>query len=240
VTKQLDTTSPRPADTAWTAVLQEAERTTWQIISSIQADIFFEGAILPEITAQMPEDALLFVSSSLPVRHLDQFTRPRSTRLRLFANRGASGIDGTIASALGVGAATDKPLVLVIGDLAFYHDMNSLLALRRCGVKATIVLINNNGGGIFHRLPIAQFDPPFTNYFVTPHDLDFGPIAQTFGVIYHKVTTLDSFQQQFSTALDATDSHIIEFTTDALLHEQVRRSVVEQVRRDVSATLSAK
>ncbi|NIP70673.1 MAG: 2-succinyl-5-enolpyruvyl-6-hydroxy-3-cyclohexene-1-carboxylate synthase, partial [Planctomycetales bacterium] len=79
----------------------------------------------------------------------DQFARPRQANLRVLANRGASGIDGTISSAWGAAAAGASPLVLVTGDLAFYHDLNGLLAGQRCGLKATIVLINNNGGGIF-------------------------------------------------------------------------------------------
>jgi 2-succinyl-5-enolpyruvyl-6-hydroxy-3-cyclohexene-1-carboxylate synthase len=95
-------------------------------------------------------------ASSLPVRHLDQFGRPNTKSLRVFANRGASGIDGTISSALGAAASRPNlPLTLVTGDLAFYHDMNGLMAIKRLGIKATIVVINNDGGGIFHRLPIA-------------------------------------------------------------------------------------
>ena len=152
----------------------------------------------------------------------------------MFANRGASGIDGTIASALGAAAATRLPLALVMGDLAFYHDLNSLLALRRCGLKATIVLINNNGGGIFHRLPIAKFDPPFTELFVTPHGLDFAPAAQMFGLEYSRATDRDTFRRAFVEAIGADTSHLIEVPSDAVLHEQMRQEMVRRVMEQLA------
>ena len=103
---------------------------------------------------------------------MDRLGRPREADLRVLGNWGISGI---ISTALGAGSATPKPLVLVTGDLAFYHGMNGLLALSRCGVDATIVLVDNDGGGIFHKLPVESFDPPCTEQFRTPHGLDFGP-----------------------------------------------------------------
>jgi 2-succinyl-5-enolpyruvyl-6-hydroxy-3-cyclohexene-1-carboxylate synthase len=170
------------------------------------------------------------------VRHLDQFSASQTAALRVFANRGASGIDGTIASALGAAAATGLPLVLVIGDLAFYHDMNSLLALQRCQVKATIVLINNNGGGIFHRLPIAKFDPPFTDLFVTPHGLTFEPVARMFGAGYRAARTQEEFRQALAAALEAQTSQVIEVFSDSRLHEKMRREIAGQVKRQLMAT----
>jgi len=219
----------KPRDAGWLANFKQAEGRTWQVVETTRSDRFFEGTILAEVVEAMPDEALLYVASSLPVRHLDQFTPPGPASLQVLANRGASGIDGTIASALGAAAATERPLVLVMGDLAFYHDMNSLLALKRCGVKATIVLINNNGGGIFHRLPIAQFEPPFTELFVTPHDLNFEPVVRVFGADYIAASTREEVRRALSQALAADNSHVIEVSTDAVLHEQVRREVMEAV-----------
>ncbi len=103
----------------------------------------------------------------------------RDKRLYVYANRGASGIDGNISTALGTGAARpDQPLVAIVGDITFYHDMNGLLAVHRNGIPVTIVLLNNNGGGIFHRLPIRNFEPEFTDLFVMPHGLEYEHAAK--------------------------------------------------------------
>jgi len=133
---------------------ERAERDYWTFVRGVCVEESFEGAILHAIASRCPESATLFVSNSMPVRDLDRFGEPRAERVTVLGNRGVSGIDGVTSTALGAGSATDDPLVLVLGDLAFYHDMNGLLALERCGVDATIVLLDNDGGGIFHKLPI--------------------------------------------------------------------------------------
>ncbi len=225
VIAHLETEEMVPRDEQWVTGLQHAEGRAWQSFNAARSEAFFEGALLADVVELMPDDSLLYVSNSLPVRHLDQFAQPRQAKIRTFANRGASGIDGVVSSALGAAAATDQPLVLVIGDLAFYHDMNGLLALKRCGVQATIVLINNNGGGIFHRLPVSKFDPPFTDLFTTPHGLDFEPVVRMFGAEYVRATDQDAFRLAFQEALAAETSHVIEVSTDSIHHEQVRRKI---------------
>jgi 2-succinyl-5-enolpyruvyl-6-hydroxy-3-cyclohexene-1-carboxylate synthase len=233
VVERLEASSPRPANADWLASLRRAEAESWAAVEAALAETFFEGGILIDVVEALPPGATLYVASSMPVRHLDQFVRPNSKRLRVFANRGASGIDGTISSALGAAVATDSPLVLVTGDLAFYHDLTGLLALRRCGVKATIVLINNNGGGIFHRLPIARFDPPFTDLFLTPHGLDFEPAARMFGANYVRVTTRAVFREALETSIEATPPSIIEVPTDSVQHERQRREIIARVIRQL-------
>lgn len=105
---------------------------------------------------------------------------PKAQPLTVFGNRGASGIDGVTSTALGIAAASDDSLVLITGDVAFYHDMNGLLAIKQHDLNnVTIVLLNNNGGGIFRRLPIAKFEPEFTPLFLTPHDLGFQSCSPT-------------------------------------------------------------
>jgi 2-succinyl-5-enolpyruvyl-6-hydroxy-3-cyclohexene-1-carboxylate synthase len=235
----LKTLSLQARDTAWGAAFQRAEEQARHSFESIRAGQFFEGALLADVVESMPPEALLYVASSMPVRHLDQFAPPRQAGLQVFANRGASGIDGTIASALGAAAATERPLVLVIGDLAFYHDLNSLLALRRCAVKATIVLINNNGGGIFHRLPIARFDPPFTDLFVTPHGLNFEPVVRMFGAAYAAPTTRADFRQALQQSIGSETAQVIEVVTDAALHEKMRQAVIKQTKERMRAVAAS-
>jgi 2-succinyl-5-enolpyruvyl-6-hydroxy-3-cyclohexene-1-carboxylate synthase len=230
VTQQLERKTLANRDLYWRAAWEEAEKAVWQAVETAGQEAFFEGLLLADVVEAMPHQSLLYVASSLPVRHLDQFVAPKQSNLRVFANRGVSGIDGTISSALGAAAAaTKRPLVLILGDIAFYHDLNGLLALQRCGVKATIVLINNDGGGIFHRLPIAQFDPPFSELFLTPHGLQFEPVVRMFGAHYQKAATRDSFRQRFQEALQAEQSWVIEVPTDSVQHEEMRRKIIKQV-----------
>jgi 2-succinyl-5-enolpyruvyl-6-hydroxy-3-cyclohexene-1-carboxylate synthase len=227
---------PSAQNRAWLAQLRAADAQTWQTIDRVQANTFFEGILLSDVVELMPQPGALFVASSLPVRHLDQFVRPAPADVRVFANRGASGIDGTIAGALGVAAAGDRPVTLVIGDLAFYHDLNSLLALRRCNINLTIVLINNNGGGIFHRLPIAAIEPPFTELFATPHGLNFAPAAELFGLDYTAVEQRTDFRRAFAAAVSVGPPHLIEVFTNATEFETTRRDIASRVVQSINET----
>jgi 2-succinyl-5-enolpyruvyl-6-hydroxy-3-cyclohexene-1-carboxylate synthase len=229
VTEVLANWSTSPRDLYWLSAWEQAEKEVWRTVELFGQENFFEGLILTDVVEAMPHSSLLYVASSLPVRHLDQFVAPKSLDLRVFANRGVSGIDGTISSALGAAASTKAPLVLVLGDIAFYHDLNGLLALQRAGLKATIVLINNDGGGIFHRLPIAQFDPPFSDLFLTPHGLQFEPVVRMFGANYRQATTRADFQQAFREALQADQTWVIEVPTSAVQHEETRRKIIKRV-----------
>jgi len=228
VTQKLEQQSRAP-DLGWLEIWQRAERRSREIVEAVAEREFFEGYALPEVVEALPEGAALVVASSLPVRHLDQFVPPQTKRLRVFSNRGASGIDGTVSTALGV-AAVCRPTVLVTGDLAFYHDLNGLLALKRCGVRAVIVVLNNDGGGIFHRLPIARYEPPFRELFVTPHGLDFEPIVRAYGARFLRV---DARQGQIAKALNEAllweESAVLEVRTDAERHERIRREILQTV-----------
>jgi len=219
------------ASAAWRDRFADAERRYWDLVADARegrlfegeassrdessGSVQFEGAIASAVAADAPDTATVVVSNSMPVRDLDRFGRPRAADLRVLGNRGASGIDGVTSTALGAGSATDDPLVLVTGDLAYYHDMNGLLAVARCGVDATIVEINNDGGGIFHMLPIEAFDPPFTDQFRTPHGLDFEPTGDLYGLGFERVADLDSFRSAFGESVDSEGAQVIEVVTDA-------------------------
>lgn len=228
---------PAQFDGRWVAQIQSAERRCWSALDESLQREFLEETILIDVVNLMPEGANLFVSNSLPVRHLDQFAKPCAARLNLFGNRGASGIDGIVSSALGVAAASGKPLALVTGDLAFYHDINGLMAIKRYGIKATIVVLNNDGGGIFRRLPIAQSEPTFEALFITPHGLNFEPVATLFGLGYTQVNTRQAFGQAFTTALAANHSQLIEIPFDGQhnhrRHQQIVAEVLEKIKVEI-------
>ncbi len=218
----------------WTARFDRAESAHWSLLT--ETDEKFEGGVLADVARLVPDPATLFVSNSMPVRDLDRFARPRSADVTVLGNRGASGIDGIISSALGAGSATDDPLVLVTGDIAYYHDMNGLLALDRCGVDATIVEINNDGGGIFHMLPIESFDPPFTGQFRTPHGLDYAATGDLYDLDFQRVESRSAFQEAFSDSLDSPGTQVIEVVTDAEPSHRIRESFQERLVADLSSS----
>lgn len=208
----------------------EVERNYWELVSA--GDAFFEGNILRTVARRCPDPATLFVSNSMPVRDLDRFGRPRAADLHVLGNRGVSGIDGITSTALGAKSATEDPLVLVLGDLAFYHDMNGLLALRRCGVDATIVLVDNDGGGIFHMLPIEAFDPPFTEQFRTPHGLDFEPAGDIYGFSFERFDReggLQAFGDAFEVSVGAPGTQVLSVELDAEASHRTRERIHERV-----------
>ncbi|WP_020222115.1 2-succinyl-5-enolpyruvyl-6-hydroxy-3-cyclohexene-1-carboxylic-acid synthase [Halarchaeum acidiphilum] len=214
------------ASADWPA-LERAERVHESVIAD--TDRFFEGAIARRVVADAPDPATLFVSNSMPVRDVDRFGAVRDADLTVLGNRGASGIDGVTSAALGAGSATDDPLVLLTGDLAYYHDTNGLLALSRCGVDATIVLVNNDGGGIFHMLPIEAFDPPFEGQFKTPHGLDFAPTADLYGFDYVRTDGRADFADAYRASVASDGTQVIAVSSDAEASHRVRESIRERV-----------
>jgi len=215
---------------AWRERFERAEDSYWSLIERA-TEPPREGTILGTVAAEAPAEGTLVVSNSMPVRDLDRFGRPRSAPVRVLGNRGVSGIDGVTSTALG--AAGDGPLVLAIGDLAFYHDMNGLLALDRCGVDATIVLLNNDGGGIFRKLPIEDFDPPFTEYFRTPHGLDFSPVGDLYGATFVRADSIETFRSLYAESVDSEGTQIIEVRTDAAETHRRRERLQERVREEL-------
>ncbi|WP_435360513.1 2-succinyl-5-enolpyruvyl-6-hydroxy-3-cyclohexene-1-carboxylic-acid synthase [Haloarchaeobius sp. DFWS5] len=188
-----------------------------------------EGAVLSTVLSDAPDPATVFVSNSMPIRDCDRFGAPRAADLTVLANRGASGIDGIVSTALGAGSATDDELVLVTGDLAYYHDMNGLLALARCDVDATIVCLNNDGGGIFHLLPIEEFDPPFTQQFKTPHGLDFAATGDLYDLDFERVDP-DAFSAAYRDALASDGTTVVEVGFDSEANHRERERVTDAVR----------
>ena len=185
---------------AWGKYLAKADSVARQVIADeIEHGPWFDGTVLYDVADLTPAGAALFAGNSLPVRHLDQFGLPSGAPFIAYANRGASGIDGNVSTAIGIGAAQKgSPLVAVLGDITLYHDMNGLLALQRCGAPATIVLLNNEGGGIFHRLPVRAFEPHFSDYFITAHGLDFARVAALYRLNYVRAEDRASFRQAFT------------------------------------------
>lgn len=222
----------RDPNRAWHDRLETAENIHWGAVEA-ESDDDWEGGFLASVSALAPDPSTLFVSNSMPVRDLDRYGRPRAADLTVLGNRGASGIDGITSTGLGAGSVTDEPLVIVTGDLAHFHDSNGLLALDRFGLDATIVLINNDGGGIFHMLPIEDFEPVFEEQFLTPHGLDFEPLGDLHDFEFRRVGDREDLEAAFTESVSRSGTQVIEVRTDAERSHRVREaletSVAEQL-----------
>lgn len=198
----------------------------------------FEGRVFLELAELIPDGANLFIGNSMPIREMDTFFPALDRQVRCFGNRGTSGIDGVVSSALGIAAGTEGPLVLVIGDLSFYHDLNGLLAAKLYDLDATIILVNNDGGGIFSFLPQADQPEYFEELFGTPMGLDFQPIVESYGGIMTSVEDWDEFRHAFERSLENRGLDLIELRTDRAQNAALRKGVIERVERGLRATLT--
>ena len=173
-----------------------------------------EPAVYRMISRNIVDQSALFLSSSLPIREMNSFASEDGPAVPVMANRGASGIDGVVASASGCARGLRTQLTLVIGDLALLHDLNSLAMTKRLREPVTIVVLNNNGGGIFNLLPISQHQDVFERFFGTPHDMTFEHAARMFGLDYYHPQSPEEFVNQYRAAQREQRSAIVEVTTD--------------------------
>ncbi|QIA27483.1 2-succinyl-5-enolpyruvyl-6-hydroxy-3-cyclohexene-1-carboxylic-acid synthase [Thermaerobacter sp. PB12/4term] len=161
-----------------------------------------EPRVVAELARLLPAGSLLFAGNSMPIRDVDTFFPAGPRPVRILANRGAAGIDGVVSTAAGVAAAGEGPVVLLIGDLSFYHDLNGLWAAARYGLPLVTVVVNNDGGGIFSFLAQSRLDPAeFEPLWGTPHGLDFRHAAALYGIPYRRVDTWDAFRAAVQEAL---------------------------------------
>ena len=179
-----------------------------------------EPAVVEVLVEHLPEDSVLYVASSMPIRNIDRYA-PK-IGVRVLANRGANGIDGLISSALGV-AATGRRTFVLTGDLSLLHDIGSLAAAARLGLPITIIAVNNNGGGIFSFLPQAGLPRHFDRVFGTPHGLSFVPIADAFGLRAVHAETADQLR------LELPKTGLIEVATDRALEVEVQAAALKRV-----------
>jgi len=213
--------------TAWTTGWTEADARARAIIDALLDawDEPFEGRVARDIADGVPAGSTLFVGNSTPVRDLDLFMRPREG-LRVLANRGASGIDGTVSTALGI-AASGAQTYALLGDLAVLHDASGLLWAAGRGLDATIVVVNNHGGGIFDLLPSATL-PEHEALFVTPHGIDLEALARAAGATYARV---DRAQDLLGALEPGPGVRIIEVPIDRARAVAMRAQVRDTVAR---------
>jgi 2-succinyl-5-enolpyruvyl-6-hydroxy-3-cyclohexene-1-carboxylate synthase len=211
--------APGSADAAWLARWRDVDARAARALEAHGASVDepFEGRVLADVASLVPDGGTLVVSSSMPVRDLDAFAAGDARALRVIANRGANGIDGVVSTALGAAAAARErgggPVVLVIGDLAFHHDLTGLVAAKLHDIDCTIVVINNDGGGIFSFLPQAADREHFEQLFGTPHGLTFGAAAALYGARHSRADTVEALRSDVAVGTRGSGVHIIEVHT---------------------------
>ncbi len=229
---------PSPSRLRWTRRWTEIEAAARDAVAASAGDADNEGAYAAATIRALPPGATLFVSSSMPVRDVDAYGHPAPRGLQVLGNRGASGIDGIVSSALGCAAGGAGPVVALLGDLAFYHDMNGLLAARDGDLNVVFVLVDNDGGGIFHMLPIRDFEPVFTPYFATPHGLDFRHAARMYGLPFTDAASPPELEEAVAAAVGRRGAEVIRVRTDRERNRSSHRRVQAEVARNVNELLN--
>jgi 2-succinyl-5-enolpyruvyl-6-hydroxy-3-cyclohexene-1-carboxylate synthase len=203
-----------------------------EFLSSI--NYLFDGKVFAELGKWLPANTHIYIASSMPIRDLDTFFHSQQP-IKVLANRGANGIDGTLSSALGAAWGCDQPMLLICGDLAFYHDLNGLMAVKKYNINLTVILLNNDGGGIFEMLPIANFEPPFEELFGTSHGLDFAPIVTAYGGEHIEIQDWSHFQQAVLDSLQRSGTQVLEVKSDRkqnkLLHQTLWSKIADLIDR---------
>ncbi len=218
---------------AWLASWTNADQRTRQALQAGMEEFqpLFEGRIFSELAALLPAGATLYVGNSMPVRDLDTFFWASERPLQILGNRGANGIDGVVSSALGAsaGAGTGAPTVLVIGDLSFLHDLGGLVAAHLHRLSLTIILINNDGGGIFSFLPQANHPAHFEQLFGTPTGLDMSYAVQMYGGQFHRVGSWEHFRKAVIKGMTSGGLQVIEVQTERASNVQMHRRLWQRV-----------
>ena len=199
-------------------------------------DTLLEPRVVSELAAGMPPDALLYVSSSMPVRDLDAFWPAGSPGPRVLCNRGANGIDGMVSSALGA-AAAGQPVVLLCGDLALLHDVSGLLAAQRLQLPLVVVAVDNGGGGIFSMLPVADFGEAarFEEIFRTPHGHDLRALCEGAGLAATRIESWPHFRSALKEAGAKPGAHAIVVPCDADASLALRQRLAAEVAAALGA-----
>jgi 2-succinyl-5-enolpyruvyl-6-hydroxy-3-cyclohexene-1-carboxylate synthase len=228
-----------PADADWLRQWTDADRAVAETVHATLGDRLSEPTVARGLGEWLPPQATLLVASSMPIRDVETYLPAGRPLPRVLSNRGANGIDGTVSTAFGLAAASTGPVVLLIGDVALAHDIGGLIAAKRLGLDLTIVLLNNDGGGIFHFLPVSGETDAFEEHVATPHGLDFAKAAELYGLGYAEAQTAAELGDAIRAGHSGT--RLIEVRTDRAENLALHRRVADAAMaalRDVGLSLS--
>ena len=205
-----------------------------QLSLAIDEPHCFEGRTIRELQKKIPEDGQIFVANSMTIRDFDYFWFSGESKAVLYGNRGVNGIDGTISTALGL-AANGRPTYLVTGDLSLFHDLNGLAVAKTHNLNLTIILHNNDGGGIFEYLP-QKGTKHFDYLFSTSQGLDYSGAAKLYGCDYTKISSPDELSSVLANVSQETGVHIIEIPTNREYSRELHKKYTK-VSVDMEALL---
>ncbi|RDW20981.1 2-succinyl-5-enolpyruvyl-6-hydroxy-3-cyclohexene-1-carboxylic-acid synthase [Oceanobacillus chungangensis] len=212
--KDLLTQSPEMNfDPSWLQTWQEMNNIAKKHLLANVEDKITEGEAIRGLVDVIPENGSAYVANSMPIRDFDTFMLTTNKSFTVLANRGANGIDGLLSSGIGA-ATTGNPVTIVSGDLSFFHDMNGLLAAKHYQLNVTILLINNNGGGIFSFLSQANDKKHFEALFGTPLNIDFQHAVSMYGGEYKLAKTETELKELLTKSYQEKGLHVIEIQTD--------------------------
>ncbi len=226
------------AGRGWTDRWIAAGEAAREALAPALEDPALEGAVAARVARALPAGATWFVGNSMPIRDVDTFAAPRPVALRALGFRGASGIDGNVSGALGAAVARGEPAAALLGDLTLLHDAGALLCSRPVPVPIQIVVVQNHGGGIFHMLPVRDFDPPFTPYVVMPHTVDLAAVAAAARIPHRLPATLDELEAALDEGWGSAGVRLIEFRTDRVRNMEARRTAIAAAAEAAGAALS--
>lgn len=205
-----------------------------QLSTAIDEPHCFEGRTIRELQKQIPEDGQIFVANSMTIRDFDYFWFSGESKAVLYGNRGVNGIDGTISTALGL-AVNGRPTYLVTGDLSLFHDLNGLAVAKTHNLNLTIILHNNDGGGIFEYLP-QKGTKHFDYLFSTSQGLDYSGAAKLYGCGYTKISSPDELSSALAKIGQESGVHIIEIPTNREYSRELHKKYTK-VSVDMEALL---
>jgi 2-succinyl-5-enolpyruvyl-6-hydroxy-3-cyclohexene-1-carboxylate synthase len=213
-----------------------ADRLAADAIDATLGEPLSEPRVARELGAGLPAEATLVVSSSMPVRDVETFFPVRDDPPRVLSNRGANGIDGVVSTAFGVAAGSSGPVVALIGDVALAYDVGALVSARRLRLALTVVLIDNEGGGIFDFLPVSKTRPRETYevHVATPTGLDFADVAVAFGLRYLPATSVPELRRALDEGLAGDGVSLVHVHTDRAHNVRLHRRVWTDVERTLA------
>lgn len=202
--------------------------------TAIEEPSCFEGRTIRELQQHISDNAQVLIANSMTIRDFDYFWFSGESKAVLYGNRGVNGIDGTISTALGL-AANGRPTYLVTGDLSLFHDLNGLAIAKTHNLNLTIILHNNDGGGIFEYLP-QKGTKHFDYLFSTSQGLDYSGAAKLYGCDYTKISSPDELSSVLANVSQETGVHIIEIPTNREYSRELHKKYTK-VSVDMEALL---
>ena len=227
-------------------VMESSWLKQWQQMNTIAHDVvqqhmettsFYEGAAVYSFLQAIPDGSTVFVGNSMPIRDIDTFMQQTDKQIKIMCNRGANGIDGVISTAIGA-AIHSKPLYLLIGDLSFYHDLNGLLVAKMHELNINIIVLNNNGGGIFSYLPQSKEKQHFETLYGTPTGLDFSYVIRMYEGTFARTHDLPTFTKELGQMEKRNGIQVIEVPTEREINTKNHRQLWQDIAKEITQQMA--